>query len=285
MKKEDPDNILFKGWITKEGSRWKTWKKRYAKIERKGPCLSYFKNEKSKKPINFIKLSGTSAQLTMTKPTTGKCIEITKQNGKPFFFYVHEDTKIDDWLNALDSIGVYIDDGYIDSCSDDEEVNFEKPPIPVPKKHIINDANQLETVIQLLHQNLIEEKTLEKKIHSQSFDQQLKTKQECLLYMIMYWKYYIAIKDYFFRFKNYYSMHMLDPTLLEFYQLQQEISDLYETPHFAELDDYIYQLYPNPFTIKENTVKYDPSITIERRTCSEHRQHTQNPNELEMAEV
>jgi len=108
------------GWLTKEGGRYKTWKRRYTIIETSNDRtdISYYKRENKKEKCGFVPLTGVGVSVTKVGPVEYKtkkyCFEIVSPE-RTYYFCTHSDSDRQFWINAINAI-----------------VNPLAPPLPVP---------------------------------------------------------------------------------------------------------------------------------------------------------
>jgi len=88
------------GYLVKEGHKFKTWKKRWFKLDYSVPSLEYFKEEKDKKAIKKIALTDASIQATGDKKRSN-CFVIAPKGAKPLYVSCKDDQELQDWIKAV----------------------------------------------------------------------------------------------------------------------------------------------------------------------------------------
>jgi hypothetical protein len=103
QRKSQLPGPLMAGVLSKEGSNWKTWKKRYFELHIDGN-MSYKKSKEDIEVINTINVKGSIFTETIEK---GKplCIKIIKSNNKPFYICAYNSTDYTNWIDQLILVG------------------------------------------------------------------------------------------------------------------------------------------------------------------------------------
>ena len=147
---------LHSGWITKQGGRIRTWKRRYMVLH-KG-CLYYFENEKSQKQKGSLSLPGyVITEYNELKDYPNCCIKLAHKNPNKRVYFIctssqHEKERWVEFIqNELDlykeenllgqaiygSVGIEAGEtqnceGASDGDNDDDDINLSNIPLPRP---------------------------------------------------------------------------------------------------------------------------------------------------------
>eukprot|EP00163_Fabomonas_tropica_P023567 TRINITY_DN4092_c0_g1_i1.p1 TRINITY_DN4092_c0_g1~~TRINITY_DN4092_c0_g1_i1.p1 ORF type:complete len:1363 (+),score=391.36 TRINITY_DN4092_c0_g1_i1:958-5046(+) len=127
------DGMKRSGWLTKQGAKTKSWKKRWFVLN--GIGLSYYKSEKDKKPIDTIKfvdhimvpvkdMKETSFPKQVTVPE--QCMKLfPRGDGRVWYLFTDSIKETEDWLSSLDvnkSIGTYLKKALVSKRKPDQRV-------------------------------------------------------------------------------------------------------------------------------------------------------------------
>jgi len=97
------------GWLTKEGGRYKTWKRRFMVIETSNDRtdLTYYKRDNKKEKCGFVPLMGTGCGVTRVSPVDYKskkfCLEISTSE-RNYYLLANSESDRQGWINSLNAI-------------------------------------------------------------------------------------------------------------------------------------------------------------------------------------
>ena len=88
------------GWLTKEGRRFKSWKRRWFRLE--GSTLSYYSDRVAAKPKGSISLESCAVQQAQDRTDTRSCMELITE-GRKLYFQADTEAIAHEWALALNN--------------------------------------------------------------------------------------------------------------------------------------------------------------------------------------
>ncbi len=103
-KKDDEEptgRVFYEGWLTKEGRRIKSWKRRWFVL--RGLTLAYYADPQTAKPKGIINLAVTAVQPCLSRKDVKNCMELITE-GRKLYFQADTMDVAQAWVLALNKI-------------------------------------------------------------------------------------------------------------------------------------------------------------------------------------